>query len=123
MTSHYLTDYLPTQDLASINPSKIPAIYPLHARTECFPNSFSPYCILQWNNLDSLTRNLSYIDTFKRAIFDFIRPVPTTTFKPNSLSGFDFLTRLRVASVIYVNTNLDTSFWILLIPFLTVTLI
>ena len=47
-----LIDYLPTQDLASINLRKKPAIYPLYARTERYHNSFF-YCISQWNNLDS----------------------------------------------------------------------
>ena len=36
----YLTDYLPTQDSASINFRKRPAIYPLDTRTELYCNSF-----------------------------------------------------------------------------------
>ena len=55
----YLIDYLPTEYLASINLRKRPAIYPLDARTERYRNSFFPYCISQWNNLDSRIRNLS----------------------------------------------------------------
>ena len=47
-------------------------------------------------NLDSLIKNLPSIATFKRAILDFMRPVPTPMFKINRLSGFIFLTRLRV---------------------------
>ena len=46
--------------------------------------------------MDSRIRNLPSIATFKRAILDFIRPVPTPMFKINRLSGFVFLTRLRV---------------------------
>ena len=42
-----LIDYLPTQDLTSINHRKIPAIYPLETRSERYRNSFFPYCILQ----------------------------------------------------------------------------
>ena len=64
--SQYLIDYLPTQDLASINLRKRPAIYPSNARIECYCNSFFPYCISQWNNLDSLIRNLPSIATFRR---------------------------------------------------------
>ena len=41
-------------------------------------------------------RNLPSIATFKRAILDFIRPNPTPYFKTNRLSGFVFLTWLRV---------------------------
>ena len=87
----YLIDYLPTQDLASINLRKRPAIYPLDARTKRYHNSFFPYCISQLNILDSRIRNLPSNATLKRAILDFIRPVPTTTFKINRPSGFSFL--------------------------------
>ena len=64
----YLIDYLPTQDLASINLRKIPAIYPLDARTERYRNYFFSYCISQWNNLNSRIKNLPSIATFKRVI-------------------------------------------------------
>ena len=46
--------------------------------------------------MDSRIRNLTSIATFKRAIFDLRRPKPTPMFKVNWLSGFLFLTRLRV---------------------------
>ena len=82
--------------MASINFRKRSAIYPLDARTERYRNSFLPYCISQWNNLDSRLRNHPSIAPFKRVILDFIRPNPTPYFKTNRLSGFVFLTRLRV---------------------------
>ena len=86
----YLTDYLASQDLASINLRKRPAIYPLEARTKRYRNSFFPYCISQWNNLDSRIRNLTSIATFKRAILDFIRPNPIPYFKTNRVSRVSF---------------------------------
>ena len=92
----YLIDYLPTHNLASINLRKRPVIYPLNARTERYCNSFFPYCISQWNNLDSRITNLPSIATFKRAILDFIRPNPTPMFRINRLSGSVFLARLKV---------------------------
>ena len=92
----YLIDYLPTQDLASVNLRKKPAIYPLDARTERYCSSLFPYCISQWNILDGHIRNLPSIATFKCAILGFIHPVPAPMFKINRLSGFVFLTRLRV---------------------------
>ena len=94
--SQYLIDYLPIQDLASINLRKRPAIYPLVARTERYRNYFFPYCISKWINLDSRIRNLPSIAAFKRAILDFVRPVPSPKFTINRLLGFVFLTRLRV---------------------------
>ena len=45
--------------------------------------------------MDSRIRNLPSIATFRHAILDFIRPVPTTMFKINRVSGFVFLIRLR----------------------------
>ena len=45
--------------------------------------------------MGSRLRNLPSISTIKRAILDFIRPLPTPIFKINRLSGFVFLTRLR----------------------------
>ena len=46
--------------------------------------------------MDSRVRNLPSIATFTRALPDFIRPVPAPMFEINWLSGFLFLTRLRV---------------------------
>ena len=92
----FLIDYLPTQDLASINLRKRPANYPLGARAERYRNSSFPYRISQWNNLDSRIRNLPSTATFKRAILNFICPNPISYFKINRLLGFVFLTRLRV---------------------------
>ena len=82
--------------MASINLRKRPPIYPLDARRERHRNSFFPYCIAQWKNLDSRIRNLPSIANFKHASLDFIRPVPTPMFNTNRLLGFVFLTRLRV---------------------------
>ena len=92
----YLIDYLPSQDLTSINLRKISAIYPLDARTERYRSPFFLYCISQWNNLVSRIRNLFSIATFKRAILDFMRSNPTPYFKTSRLLGFIFLARLRV---------------------------
>ena len=56
-----------------------------------------PYCKETFPyNLDSRIKNPLSIATFKRAILDFIRPVPTPMLKISRLSGFVFLTRLRV---------------------------
>ena len=86
-------DYLPAQDLASINIRKRPEIYPLDAKTERYRNSFFPYCSSQWNNWDSRIRNLPSIAPLLRAMFDFIRPVSAPMFKVNRFSDFVFFTR------------------------------
>ena len=73
----------------------MPAIYSIFTRTEHFRNSFFPYSILQWNNLDYRIRNLPSICQFKRAILNFFRPKPSLSFQGNN-QGLTFLTRLRV---------------------------
>ena len=96
LAPRYLFNYLPPQNdgLRDVR-SRLP-IYPLHARTERFRNSFFPYCISQWNTLDSRIRDLPSISSFKRAIYDFVRPKPVSTFRLNNRPGVVLLTRLRV---------------------------
>ena len=67
--------------------------------TKLHPNSVFPYCISQWNNLDSRIWNLPSITTSKHSILDFIRPVSTPVFKINKLSGFVLITQLRVGFI------------------------
>ena len=66
------------------------------ARTERYQSSFFPYCISQWNVLDSNIRNLPTISTFKSAIFKFIRPKLSSVFNVRHHQGAIFLTRLRI---------------------------
>ena len=79
--------YLKTQDLTSVNLRKIPAIYLLYARAKRHRNSFFPYCISQWNSLDSRSTNLPSNATFKRAVLDFMCPVSTPMLKKQAI-GF-----------------------------------
>ena len=92
----YLTEFLPPQNVALVNLRSRPPIYPLDARTERYRNSFFPYCISQWNKLDSRIRDLPSISSFKRAILEFFRPKPAPTYRVTNPQGFVFLTRLRV---------------------------
>ena len=92
----YLIDYLPSQDLASINLRKRPAIYLLDARTERYRNSILPYCISQWNQLDSQVRNVPSVSTFRHAILGFIGPNTTPLFKA---LGVFFLSQLKVGFI------------------------
>ena len=92
----YLLEILPPQNRAFVNlRSRLP-IYPMYARTERFRQSFFPYCITQWNNLDSRLRDLPSISRFKRAMFEFLRPKASPTFRIQNYSGLVLLTRLRV---------------------------
>ena len=80
----YLIDYLPTQDLASINLRRRPAIYLSDAREERSCNSFFPDCFSQWNNLDSPIRNLPSVAAFPTT------PCPYTNVPDKQALGFCF---------------------------------
>ena len=96
MAPNYLSKLLPARNLTRLNLRSRFQIYPLETRTERFRNSFFPFCIREWNNLDSSIRNLPTISSFKRAIFEFFRPKSTPTFNLPDYSGLTLLTRLRV---------------------------
>ena len=81
LAPQYLRNYLPTQNMAIRNIRYKRAIAPLHARTERHRNFFFPYCISQWNILDSRIRDLPSSSSFKKATFEFLRPKPSSTFK------------------------------------------
>ena len=54
----------------SITENKIKAI---PARTKVFENSFFPYCIKEWSELNEKIRNIESINKFKVTIHNFIR--------------------------------------------------
>ena len=87
----YLTGVLPVNRNVR---QRLP-IYPLRFRTESYRRSFFPFCIGEWNKLDSHIRDLPLLQSFKKAIFNFIRPSPASTFHVNH-KGLKLLNRLRV---------------------------
>ena len=95
LSPRYLLDYIPINN-TSRNLRFKPSVCPIYARTNCFQNSFFPFCIDHWNKLDDNLRNLPTISSFKRAILNFIRPNPIQTFELNDNNGLILLTRLRV---------------------------
>ena len=96
LSPKYLSDYLPRQNMAHVNLRSRPPINPMYARTERYRASFFPFCISEWNKLDSRIRDLPSISRFKRAIFQFIRPEASSTFHVTNNKGLVLLNRLRV---------------------------
>ena len=92
----YLCNYLPAARNTVLNLRQRRPIYDLDSRTERYRNSFFPYCISQWNILDSCIRDLPSISSFKRAILEFLRPKPSSVFRVSNHKGVILLTRLRV---------------------------
>ena len=94
LTPQYLKDYLNFQNVGNLR--RRPSIRPIYARTERFSNSFFPYCVTQWNNLDSQLKNMPSISTFKKALSNIFKPNAASIFGINNVKGLTFLTRLRV---------------------------
>ena len=64
--------------------------------TNRYSNSFYPYCIKAWNNLDPAIRNLPKISPFKKALQQLIRPKKKDLFGMNDRVGVNLLTSLKV---------------------------
>lgn len=92
----YLSSYLPPQNIVLPNLRQRPVIFPVHGRTDGFLNTFFPFCMSQWNIIDSHIRNLPSISTFKSALLKFLKPEPNSIYKLGNHRGVVLLTRLRV---------------------------
>ena len=44
------------------------------SKTDYFGNSFFPYSVNQWNNLEPVIRSIVKISMFKKSLLKFIRP-------------------------------------------------
>ena len=64
--------------------------------TSRYTDSFYPYCIKAWTNLDPTIWNLPIISQFKKALLQFIRPEKRHRFGMNDRVVVNLLTRLRV---------------------------
>lgn len=92
----YLSRYLPARNIALPNLRRRPTTLPIHIRNERYRNSFFPFCVTQWNALDSHIRNSPSISTFKSALLQFLKPKSNPTFKLGNNPGVVLLNRLRV---------------------------
>ena len=64
--------------------------------TDYFKNSFFPYCVREWNELDPELRASTSISIFKKGLLKFIRPKPQPVYNIIDPIGLKLLTRLRV---------------------------
>ena len=92
----YLKTHLPERRENPYNLRR-PNIFPeVRAKTNRYSNSFYPYCIKAWNNLDPAIRCLPTISQFKKAVVQLIRPRKKHLFGIDDIAGTRLLTRLRV---------------------------
>ena len=88
-------------------------------------NSFFPYCLKQWDELDDKIQNSPSVFSLKKSLLQFIRPSPCSIFGVHNPSGVTLLTRLRVGLSHLRAHKFITIFLILkilLAPFVTTNL-
>ena len=65
-------------------------------RTDIFRNSFFPFCINEWNILDTNIRGSDSYPKFKNSLLKFIKPKANSVFFIRDSNGLKLLTRLRL---------------------------
>ena len=91
----YLFNNIPTIR-STYRTRNIDNIPQFNVRHTFFRNSFFPYIVTEWNNLDKRIRNSEGFSIFKKNILQFIRPSPSSIFNCHNPKGVKLLTRLRL---------------------------
>ena len=90
----YLQNYLPVIQ-HSRNSTRQNLFSAIPSKTVYFGNSFFPYSVNQWNNLDPIIRSIVKISMFKKSLLKFIRPSQAYVYNVNDYVGLKLLTRLK----------------------------
>ena len=94
----YLFDILPVlknRHYSTRNQSNL-ELSQFFSRTKSFSNSFFPYCIKEWNKLDTKIKNLPPLSTFKKALLVFCKTEENLLFNVHNAIGVKYLNRLRL---------------------------
>ena len=67
------------------------------SRTERYDNSFFPFCINNWNNIDDTIKSLPSLNEFKNKLCKFIRPEKSSFYNIRDSYGIKLLTKIRVS--------------------------
>ena len=90
----YLNDLVPKPSLRySTRFSPLPNF---KVRTELFRNSFFPYTVNEWNNLDNVIKSSESYSVFRKKMLNLIRPKCNDTYRIYNPTGLKLLTRLRL---------------------------
>ena len=90
----YLNDLIPKPSLRySTRFSPLPNF---KVRTELFRNSFFPYTVNEWNNLDNIIKSSESYSMFRKKMLNLIRPKCNDTYRIYNPMGLKLLTRLRL---------------------------
>ena len=91
----YLSDHIPEHSEVNISLRDRSTRAPF-SRTERYDNSFFPYCINNWNNLDDSVKLLPSVTSFKKHLNIFIRPKGNSSYGIRDNFGMKLLTKIRV---------------------------
>ena len=94
----YLFDNLPVsknRHYSTRNQSNL-ELSQFFSRTKSLSNSFFPYCIKEWNKLDTKIKNLPSLSTFKKALLVFCKTEENSLFNVYNPIGVKYLNRLRL---------------------------
>ena len=89
----YLNDLIPKPSLRYT--TRFSPLPNFKIRTELFRNSFFPYTVNKWNNLDNINSSESYLMIRKRML-NLIRPNCNDTYGILTPTGLKLLARLRL---------------------------
>ena len=98
LVPNYLFDILPVsknRHYSTRNQSKL-ELSQFFTRTKSFSNSFFPYCIKEWNKLDTKIKNLPFPSTCKKAFLIFCKTEENSLFNVHNSTGVKYLNRLRL---------------------------
>ena len=95
MAPSYLLAHVP-EHISSNAPFRRNDIRPPFSRTNRYDNSFFPFCISNWNNLDSNIKSSSYLSLFKTNLNKFVRPKGNIFFSIRHRFGIKLLTKIKV---------------------------
>ena len=91
--AQYLNDLIPKPSLRY--KTRFSHLPNFKVRTELFSNSFFPYTVNEWNNLDNIIKSSESYLMFRKIILNLIRPKCSDTYGIHNPTGLKFLTGLR----------------------------
>ena len=94
LTTSYLFEHIP-DEAPNVTLRNFTQKAPI-SRTIRYDNSFYPFCINNWNNLDNSIRSSPSLSIFKTNINNFIRPKLKSFYSIRNKHGIKLLTKIRV---------------------------
>ena len=95
LAPHYLSDHIPKRNEITMTLRNRTGSIPL-ARTYRYENSFFPYTIKAWKNLDEEAKTKPSVESFKIYLNKYIRPPGHSLFGLSDKIGIKLLTKIRV---------------------------